>query len=556
MSAHSFVLARARRFRARPWEVPGHLPPAFRRVRRGLVAWNIGVLVLVLVLVGVGVYASQSRALDSQVDAQLQQQAQRELALGHPLEDLTEAQHSATTTEPDEAYAASDSPNLFSLLLDATGRPVARPLDVVAPGLPDADAARPVLRGAVPSTLVTVDIGRHLDDQAFRLYTVPVRANGRIVGALQVGTSLVPRFAELRQFLEVLLLVGGAGILLAAAGGVFLAERALAPVLIAFERQRDFVADASHELRTPLSLMRAEADLLLRAIVGRAPLARAGAGDGAERAVGRVDTPAHSVVTKRGDLDDMAELASDILTEVDYMTRLTSQLLQLARIDRGAETPSREPVNLAALVEETCRLARPLATERGLELMFSRNPVPELAADALDERDTRPRSGDGHEPGARPDDATPRGGGRMPDVLADAAHLRQILLILLDNAIRYTPAPGSVQVSCAPEPGEGRYAESVVVAVRDTGPGIEPEHVPRLFDRFYRVDKARSRELGGSGLGLALARELADAQGGTLTVASVPGRGSIFRLKFAAATRGAEDPGWGSGLTTSGQEGR
>jgi signal transduction histidine kinase len=134
--------------------------------------------------------------------------------------------------------------------------------------------------------------------------------------------------------------------------------------------------------------------------------------------------------------------------------------------------------------------------------------------------------------------------------------LRQILLILLDNAIRYTPAPGSVQVSCAPEPGEGRYAESVVVAVRDTGPGIEPEHVPRLFDRFYRVDKARSRELGGSGLGLALARELADAQGGTLTVASVPGRGSIFRLKFAAATRGAEDPGWGSGLTTSGQEGR
>lgn len=533
MPALAFAQLQSFRHRARHWRADGRVPPAFRQVRRGLVAWNIAVLVVVLILVGVGVYLSQSRALAAEVDAQLQEQAVRELATGHPVEDLVEAQGAAAAVEPDESYAPGDSPNLFSLLLNARGRLVLRPRDVAAAGLPDLSAARPVLRGAISSTLVTVNAGPRGDGQPYRLYTVPVRQGGRIVGALQVGTSLLPRYAELRLFLFVLLLVGSAGVLLAAAGGVFLAERALAPVLLAFERQRDFVADASHELRTPLSLMRAEAELLLRATRARtmSPSAAAGSANSAASPARPDTSPGARIDTVRlTDLQEWGELAGDLLTEVDYMTRLTSHLLQLARMDRGAEPWERVPVALDVLAEETCRLARPLAADRGLDLTFSRDSAPSAHATTRGATDAGTDAVDGDEPAGADRVAAP-----LPAVLADAAHVRQLLLVLLDNALRFTPPSGSVRVSCAMAPGVDPRSDLVVVAVADTGPGIAPEHLPRIFDRFYRVDKARSRALGGSGLGLALAREIAQAHGGSLTVTSVVGRGSIFRLALPAA---------------------
>jgi two-component system phosphate regulon sensor histidine kinase PhoR len=114
------------------------------------------------------------------------------------------------------------------------------------------------------------------------------------------------------------------------------------------------------------------------------------------------------------------------------------------------------------------------------------------------------------------------------EAFCDAEAFHQIMVNLLDNGINYTPEGGSVVVTAQPAPPAAGQPEMVEVRVRDTGIGIPEADQPRLFERFYRVDKARSREMGGTGLGLAIVKHLVRAQGGDVHVESQPGRGSTF----------------------------
>jgi heavy metal sensor kinase len=114
----------------------------------------------------------------------------------------------------------------------------------------------------------------------------------------------------------------------------------------------------------------------------------------------------------------------------------------------------------------------------------------------------------------------------VPPILGDAQWLKQALINLLDNSLRYTPPGGMVTVRLHHSDGH------VHIAVRDTGHGIEPEHLPHLFDHFYRTDKARARDSGGTGLGLAIVKGIVEAHGGTVSVESQPGKGSVFTLRF------------------------
>jgi two-component system phosphate regulon sensor histidine kinase PhoR len=116
-------------------------------------------------------------------------------------------------------------------------------------------------------------------------------------------------------------------------------------------------------------------------------------------------------------------------------------------------------------------------------------------------------------------------------VWADRRAVEQVLTNLLDNAIKYTDPGGRIAVEIAPS------AEAVRVSVVDTGIGISPESLGRIFERFYRVDKARSRALGGTGLGLAIVKHLVQAMGGKIYVESEPGRGSAFRFTLPRADR-------------------
>jgi two-component system phosphate regulon sensor histidine kinase PhoR len=113
----------------------------------------------------------------------------------------------------------------------------------------------------------------------------------------------------------------------------------------------------------------------------------------------------------------------------------------------------------------------------------------------------------------------------------DRDRLRGVVENLVENALKYTPSGGHVSVSARTDDG------SVVFEVTDDGPGIGAEHLPRLFERFYRVDKARSRELGGTGLGLSIVKHLVESLGGVVSVSSEPGRGSRFSVRFPMARR-------------------
>jgi two-component system phosphate regulon sensor histidine kinase PhoR len=116
-----------------------------------------------------------------------------------------------------------------------------------------------------------------------------------------------------------------------------------------------------------------------------------------------------------------------------------------------------------------------------------------------------------------------------PTVTSDPDRLRQILENLVENAVKYTPAGGRVDITTGPA------AEGAELVVADDGPGIPAEHLPRIFERFYRVDKARSREIGGTGLGLSIVKHLAEGMGATVRVDSQLGRGTRFTVILPSA---------------------
>jgi len=179
---------------------------------------------------------------------------------------------------------------------------------------------------------------------------------------------------------------------------------------------------------------------------------------------------------------------------------------------RFLDTVSRHTDRLSTLIEDLLELSRLESPETKLELRpIHLEPTAWRAFDLLD--------GSANHQGVILQDDLPEG---LPALLADAASLEQILVNLLDNAIKYTRRGGQVTLSAARQDGWVR------VAVADTGIGIPAGDLPRVFERFFRVDRGRSREQGGTGLGLAIVKHLVHLQGGEVGVDSEPGRGSTF----------------------------
>ncbi|MFI5272740.1 MAG: sensor histidine kinase [Ktedonobacterales bacterium] len=185
-------------------------------------------------------------------------------------------------------------------------------------------------------------------------------------------------------------------------------------------------------------------------------------------------------------------LLEDIVAEAAHMSALATSMLELARLDAGTRPPEREVVDLAALATDLTRRAESLAAAHETALRVVAD-VPVL-------------------------------------VLGDRTQLEEVALILLDNAIKYNHPGGSVSLSVAHDGATAR------LIVRDTGSGIAEEHLKRLGERFYRVEKSRSRELGGAGLGLSIARRIVAAHGGALAFASVVGQGTTVTLTLPAVS--------------------
>ena len=190
------------------------------------------------------------------------------------------------------------------------------------------------------------------------------------------------------------------------------------------------------------------------------------------------------------DMDTVREFVADIGEEADRLTRISEHLLALTRLDAGAER-EREPVELGAVAEKVAHLLSPVARRAQVELKVSVEPACALAANEDD--------------------------------------LYQVAFNLVENAIKYNMPGGRVEV------GVSRRGEKVALTVTDTGLGIPPDDLPKIFDRFYRVDKARSRAAGGTGLGLSIARDTARLHGGDITAGPNPaGRGTRFEAEFPA----------------------
>jgi two-component system, OmpR family, phosphate regulon sensor histidine kinase PhoR len=179
-----------------------------------------------------------------------------------------------------------------------------------------------------------------------------------------------------------------------------------------------------------------------------------------------------------------------IHTHADRMGALVEDLLELSRLEAGERPPLLEPVDVAEVADDVTASFAELA-ERKSQSLTSRHEA-------------------------------------APAVRSDSDRIRRILENLVENALKYTPSGGSVTVDTRPAHG------GVEVIVSDDGPGIAAEHLPRIFERFYRVDKARSRDLGGTGLGLSIVRHLAESIGASVAVASEVGKGTTFRVALPA----------------------
>jgi signal transduction histidine kinase len=176
------------------------------------------------------------------------------------------------------------------------------------------------------------------------------------------------------------------------------------------------------------------------------------------------------------------QLLGSILEECERLGRLTDQLLTLAREDAGSSRAGWEAVDLATLIKDVTETLRPVAENKGLYLQSETNGPVTVSGNNLS--------------------------------------LRQVFFNVLDNAIKYTPSGGNVKVQL------NRGDDEAVVTIQDTGIGIGPEHLPLVFDRFYRVDKARTRAEGGTGLGLSIARSTVIVHGGRIELRSQPGKGT------------------------------
>jgi heavy metal sensor kinase len=314
---------------------------------------------------------------------------------------------------------------------------------------------------------------------------------------LQAETSLLHYRTTLNGLVFLLALGSGATLLVAWVGSLWLAQKVLAPIE-ALCAGAETLSDADLGTRLALDAPYQEFRRLTQAV--NAVLDQFQRSSEIQRSF--CDIAAHEMKTPLTILQGNLEVAllkartaeeyrDALITNLEQVGRLvalTRSLLTLAKFTSGKPPVDLTPLALEPLLQDLVEELTLLADDRRITLTLDSHPV--------------------------------------PLVLGDAQWLKQALINLLDNALHYTPSGGAVTVRLHP------CGAWVAVAVEDTGHGIEPEHLPHLFERFYRTDWARAKDAGGTGLGLPIVKEIAEAHGGTLAVTSQVDKGSVFTLRL------------------------
>jgi heavy metal sensor kinase len=345
-------------------------------------------------------------------------------------------------------------------------------------------------------------ISLQADGELWRIYNRPIqRADGKTIGGVQVAQSLEDVQEALQRLNEPMLLGIPLALLLAGGGGFFLANRALRPI--------DQITRAAQTINPPDLARRIDYTgptdevgrlaITFNRMLGRLQNAFEREQRFTADAAHELRTPLTALKGRIGvtlsqprTQKDYESTLQALEKEVDRLIRLSADLLFLARLDQNHGTPLAERLDFSQLLEATVEQVRPLAETRELSL------VEKIPAGLY--------------------------------VQGDPDHLIRLFLNLLDNAIKYTPPSGRITV------GLQKQEAKVRVMISDTGPGIPPEHLPHLFERFYRVEAARSRDAGGTGLGLAIAYEIVREYGGTLEARNESDRGATFTVDLPACS--------------------
>ncbi|WP_243372266.1 ATP-binding protein [Geotalea sp. SG265] len=460
----------------------------FRSIRFRLTLWYLVTLALILLLFSTFIYLTISNRLYAEVDRGLLAIAE---AVASPTLEPFRKSAPSVLDQILEDFIGPNVADKFVQISDAEGKVFSSSTNLQSISLP-LDKASLMLAGIGKSTYHTHS---NLLHYPIRTITMPVMEKGHMVQVVQVGTLLDYASDILEKLLVIFAVSIPLALMLLWYAGWFLAGRALKPVELittsaqkisaenlshrlevlnpndeigrlaktfnmtldrlenAFNRTRQFSMDVSHELRTPLTILRGETEVGIR---------------------------------WGGDAEELKKILKSNMEEINRMSDIIGDLLELSRTEEGKLVLNPVPVELYELLQDICTKAAPGAKEKRIVLNLS------------------------------------NAGSFM--VSGDPARLRQIFLNLVENAIKYTPCDGRISIAIDSEPGWAK------ISVTDTGPGIPQADIPHVFEQFYRVDKARNRNDGGSGLGLSLVRALSEAHGGRVELFSLPGNGCTFTV--------------------------
>lgn len=298
---------------------------------------------------------------------------------------------------------------------------------------------------------------RHADHNNFRVISIRTKSTqGPII--IEFVAMVTSQVQTLQTLLMIMLAGWFLAILFAVLVGYFLANKALKPIELSWERQRDFVSDASHELRTPLAVIQSRIERLLE--------------------------------YPKALIQDKVEDISVTLQETRRLTKMVTHLLTLARSDANQIEIKQEQVLVNSLIKQVTDYFAEVANFQGKSLTLEMDHSPVY-------------------------------------LLGDKEKLHQLLVILLDNAMKFTSDDGAIRVKCEAK------NHSVVLEVVDNGIGIRKEDIPHVFDRFFQADTARTDQ-EGTGLGLSIAKWIVDKHRGKIEVQSETGKGSRFIFTFPA----------------------
>ena len=348
--------------------------------------------------------------------------------------------------------------------------------------------------------LKTIDVA----GSPLRTLTARVEVDGKQY-TVQLATALGGFYGMLHRFGWLILWSVPAVLILATASGYWMSRRALAPVDEITNTARSISAhnlsrrlavpqtgDELQRLSETLNDMMARLETAFKqldAAYKKIVRFTADASHELRTPVALMRTTAEVALQKGRAAPDYEEVLREVLAEAERTSVLLEDLMTLARADSGVVTLQFSEMDLGAIVKESCSQGCTLARPRQIAFDWQ---IPDQAM----------------------------------SVKGDPNALRRLFLILIDNALKYTPPGGRVSVALH------QMDEFGIVEVQDTGIGIAAEDLPNIFERFYRADKARSREMGGVGLGLSIAQWIAASHGADIQVDSAPGQGSVFRVRI------------------------